>query len=82
MAAAGPAEQPQVRVVTACRENKPEMCMSNFGYAGPLTETVVLGCVAMRARKRIEWDGPNMKITNVPEANELLRREYRKGWEL
>ncbi|HOA71921.1 MAG TPA: Gfo/Idh/MocA family oxidoreductase [Phycisphaerae bacterium] len=68
--------------IDACLENKPEMCMSNFGYAGPLTETVVLGCVAMRARKRIEWDGPNMKITNVPEANQFLRREYRKGWEL
>lgn len=68
--------------ILACLANKPEMCMSNFGYAGPLTETVVLGCVAMRAGKKIEWDGPNMKITNVPEANKFLRREYRKGWEL
>jgi len=55
--------------------------MSNFDYAGPLTETVLLGCVAMPARNRIEWDGPNMKITNVAEANQF-RREYRKGWEL
>ena len=68
--------------ITACREHRPEMCMSNFGYAGPLTEALLLGCVAMRARKRIEWDGPNMRITNVPAANALLRREYRKGWEL
>ena len=68
--------------VTACRENKPQMCMSNFGYSGPLTEMVLLGCVAMRARKRIEWDGSNMKITNVPQANKFLRREYRLGWEL
>ena len=68
--------------ITACRENKPEMCMSNFGYAGPLTEMVLLGCVAMRARERVEWDGPNMKITNVPEANTFLRRTYRNGWKL
>ncbi len=68
--------------VQACLENKPEKCYSGFSYAGPLTETVVLGCVAMRAGKKIEWDGPNMKITNVPEANAFLRREYRKGWEL
>jgi predicted dehydrogenase len=68
--------------VDACKANKPEMCFSSFKFAGPLTETVVLGCVAMRAGKKIEWDGPNMKITNMPEANSLLRREYRKGWEL
>jgi hypothetical protein len=55
--------------------------MSNFGYAGPLTETVVLGCVALKVGKKILWDGPNMKITNCPEANNYLRREYRKGWD-
>jgi len=64
----------------ACRgEGK---TMSNFEYAGPLTETVVLGCVAMKARTRIEWDGPKMKITNCSKANDYLRREYRKGWEV
>jgi hypothetical protein len=66
----------------AIKENKPEICRSNFGYAGPLTETVVLGCVAMRAQKKIEWDGPKMKITNDKDANKFLKREYRKGWEL
>ena len=67
--------------VEACRANKPELCMSNFGYAGPLTETVVLGCVAMRAGKRIEWDGPKMKITNDEKANAFLKREYRQPWQ-
>ena len=67
--------------VTACEQNKPDLPFSNFSYAGPLTETVLLGCVAMRAGKRIEWDGPNLKITNIPEANAFLKREYRKGWE-
>jgi len=55
--------------------------VSNFGYAGPLTETVVLGCVALKVGQKILWDGPNMKITNCPEANNYLRREYRKGWD-
>jgi len=70
--------------VTACIEGKPEMCMSTFSYAGPLTETVVLGCVAMRARTKILWDGANMKITNDEEAkaNKYIRREYRTGWSL
>lgn len=66
----------------AIKENKPEMCMSKFAYAGPLTETVVLGCVAIRAQKKIVWDGPNMKITNDKDANKFLKREYRKGWSL
>lgn len=68
--------------IQAIKEDKPEMCMANFGYAGPLTETVVLGCVAMRAQREIKWDGPNMKITNVEAANAYLKREYRNGWSL
>jgi predicted dehydrogenase len=68
--------------VNAIRLGDPSKTMSNFDYAGPLTETVVLGCVALRAGQRIQWDGPNMKITNVRKANDLLRREYRKGWTL
>lgn len=67
----------------AIREGKPEIAMSNFSYAGPLTETVVLGCVAMRfAGRKLEWDGPNMKVTNIAEANQYLKRDYRKGWTL
>ena len=66
--------------IDACKGG-PAAC-SNFEYAGPLTETVLLGNVAIRAGKRIEWDGPNMKITNILEANELLGRKYREGWTL
>ncbi len=67
----------------AIRENKPEIAMSNFAYAGPLTETVVLGCVALRMPgTKLEWDGPNLKFTNVPEANRYVQREYRSGWSL
>jgi hypothetical protein len=65
----------------ACKGGPP--AMSNFSYAGPFTETVVLGCVAMRfPDQRLEWDGPNMKVTNIEEANQYLRREYRSGWEI
>lgn len=56
--------------------------MSNFDYAGFLTEIILLGNVAMRVGKKIEWDGPNMKATNCPEADQYVKGEYRKGWEL
>jgi len=54
----------------------------SFLYAGPVTETINLGAVALRAGKRVEYDTVNMKITNLPEANKFLTREYRPGWEL
>lgn len=50
--------------------------------AGPLTESMLLGVVALTADKPINYDGAAGKITNLPEANHLLDREYRKGWEL
>ena len=58
--------------------------MANFpDYASPLTETVLLGNVALRfPGQRLLWDSANMKITNDPKANAFLRREYRKGWEV
>ena len=56
--------------------------MSNFDYAAVLTETMILGNVAIVAGKKIEYDGSNMKVTNNEDANRLLRREYRKGWSL
>jgi len=42
----------------------------------------LLGAVALRAGEKVEYDSANMKITNMPEANKYLVREYRKGWEL
>jgi len=56
--------------------------LANFDYAGLLTETILLGNVALRVGKRIEWDGPNMKATNAPEAENYIHREYCKGWTL
>jgi predicted dehydrogenase len=56
--------------------------LSNFGYAARLTETVLLGNVAWRAGKPLQWDAAKMQATNCPEADAYLRREYRKGWAL
>jgi hypothetical protein len=65
--------------VEACKTGKP--AGGNFDYAGPFTETILLGVVAIRTGKRIEWDGPNMRVTNdVPEAAQYIKRAYRKGW--
>ncbi len=70
---------------------------SSFDYAGPMTETVLMGNLAIRsymlgkpdsrgrmefyARKKLLWDWENMKITNMEEANQFVGRTYRKGWE-
>jgi hypothetical protein len=54
----------------------------SFLYTGPVTETILLGGVALRAGKRVEYDTVNMKITNIPAADKFLVRDYRKGWEL
>jgi len=67
----------------ACKANKPEDAKANFAdYAGPLTEMVLIGNLAIRTGKRVEWDAEKMRSTNVPEANQYVRRDYRKGWTL
>ena len=71
---------------------------SSFDYAGPMTETVLMGNLAIRsymlrkensmgkmefyARKKLLWDGENTRITNMEEANQFVTRTYRKGWEV
>jgi predicted dehydrogenase len=67
--------------VRAIRGGKP--AMSNFpDYAGPLTETVLMGNLCVWAGKKIEWDAKNMVATNAPELAEMIKHEYRPGWEL
>jgi len=53
-----------------------------FLNAGAVTETILLGAVALRARKKVEYDSSSMKITNDEAPNKFLYREYRKGWEM
>jgi predicted dehydrogenase len=67
--------------LVACKDPDRPAC-SNFSYSGPLTEMVLLGVVAFRCGKRIEWDGANMRATNCSEAGEYIHPQYRKGWEL
>jgi hypothetical protein len=68
--------------VEACRKNDPTATTCRFDYSGPLSETVLLGTVAYRVGKAIEWDAANLKVTNAPEADQYIKREYRKGWEI
>ena len=56
--------------------------LSGVHYSGLFTETVLLGNLAIRLGKQIDWDGPNLKATNAPGAAPLIKREYRKGWEV
>ena len=66
--------------IAACKTGSSTSC--HFGYSGPISEAVMLGSVAYRVGERLEWDAANLRVTNVPQANALLRREYRSGWEL
>ncbi|MBN2308434.1 MAG: Gfo/Idh/MocA family oxidoreductase [Candidatus Hydrogenedentes bacterium] len=67
--------------VDACRGGAP--AGADFvQHAGLLTETPLLGNVALRAGTKLQWDGPNLKITNDESANQYLHREYRDGWSL
>ena len=57
--------------------------ISNFDYAGPLTEILLLGILALRAPgRRLEWDSASMKIKNAPELDPFIHIAYRKGWSL
>lgn len=92
----------QVSWTQACKAgfgSKEHMALtSSFDYAGPLTETVLMGNLAIRSyslgkpgdrgrmdyygRKKLLWDGEKMKITNFDEANQFVGREYREGWKM
>jgi len=92
----------QAAWVEACKEGfgkgKYQALTSSFNFAGPLTEAVLMGNLAIRSymvrnetsnnrfeypgRKKLLWDGVNMKITNFDEANQFVKREYREGWKL
>jgi predicted dehydrogenase len=73
-----PNESHEMNWVEAAKGNTTASCP--FEYAARLTEVMLLGIVALRAGRKIEYDGANMRITNVPEANAFLRREARAGW--
>ena len=64
-------------------EGKVERGQSDFDYAGPFSETVLLGCLAQRTPgEKLEWDAANMEVKGHPELDKLIRRDYREGWEV
>lgn len=83
-----------VQWVNACMKGFDKGVVSSpFDYAGPLTEAVLMGNLAIRSyqmkvkdqypgRKKLLWDAKNMRITNFEEANQFVKREYREGWKL
>ena len=64
----------------ACKAGKPGDAKSGFAYSGPFTEALLVGVLAARLQKRIEWDAVAMKATNAPEADPLIRKAYRRGF--
>ncbi len=64
----------------ACKGNLKTSC--DFNYGGMMIEMMLLGMVAYRVGKTLEYDGENGRVSNSPEGNDLLRRKYRKGWTL
>ncbi|MDD4870915.1 MAG: Gfo/Idh/MocA family oxidoreductase [Kiritimatiellae bacterium] len=66
--------------INACKTGTPTLC--NFDYSGALVEHNLLGTVAFRAGKKLEWDAENLKARNCPEADQFIRQSYRKGWTL
>lgn len=68
--------------VDGIKAGNPKNALSNFDYAARLTETVLLGVVALKAGQKIEWDAENMKAKNCPGADKFIRREYRPGFSI
>ncbi len=75
------AQHHYLQFVEACRGNG--TTSAPFAYSGPLTETVLLGCLSTRFPKTtLEWNAADLKVTNEAAANQFVRRKYRKGWEV
>jgi predicted dehydrogenase len=66
--------------IRACKTGSPTL--SNFDYAGALTEAVLLGNVAHRCACRLEWDASNCRVTNCAEAEQYVQHAYRSGWRI
>ena len=66
--------------IEACKGGKPAGC--NFNFGGPLTETVLLGNIALRTKGKLHWDAKKMLFTNSDKATKYVKQPYRKGWAL
>ena len=72
----------QAEWVNACLAGDPSATSTPFRYGGPLTEAALLGVVAFRTGKALEWDGAACRATNAPEAERFLTYKYRDGWSM
>lgn len=69
--------------IDCCRNGGSTLPTANFDYAGPLTEAVLLGCLASPfPGVELQWDAAALKISNHEQANQLVKRDYRAGWEI
>jgi len=69
--------------INACKAGNPTDAVSNFDYSGPFTESVVMGCLALKfLDQKLMWDGENMTFTNNTNATAYAKPEYREGWSL
>jgi predicted dehydrogenase len=66
--------------IQACKRGGETTC--KFAYSGPLTETALLGNVAYRLGRKLEWDAKQLRATNCPEADQLIQHHYRAGWRI
>jgi predicted dehydrogenase len=75
-----PGNSPHLDWIRACKGG-PAAC-SNFEISGPFTEMVLLGNVALRLGKSIEWDSKHLRVTNAPEAAAIIKPHFRSGWKV
>ncbi len=66
--------------IKACKDKKPEDAKAGFAYSGPFVESLLVGVLAARLQKRIEWNSANMRAKNAPEADSIIRKKYRPGF--
>ncbi len=66
--------------IQACKTGGPTTC--NFQYSGALTEAVLVGNLAFRAGAKVEWDSKKLRAKNLPEADQYIHHQYRRGWKL
>lgn len=68
--------------IAGIKQSDPDRPSCPFSYAGPLTAAYLLGNIALKVGRTIQWDPKAFRVTNCQQANQYLRREYREGWEL
>jgi len=68
--------------IEACKAGRPEMAMAGFWYSGPFTEALLVGNLAVRLGRRVEWDARTMRSPNCPEADNYVTKFYRAGWDI